>query len=100
MAGLSTRRTIPVPGSADDDRDSRIHPGLLLPHLRALALSKPQRAIVIEDVSRRLESSALSLGRFGIPTYDPHFGDRRGIVLGAVHCQSGNSFACRCRNQK
>ena len=30
--------------------------GLLLPHLQALALSKPQRAIVIDDVSRRLES--------------------------------------------
>jgi hypothetical protein len=30
--------------------------GLLLPHLHALALSKPQQAIVIEDVSVRLES--------------------------------------------
>ena len=30
--------------------------GLLLPHLQALVLSKPQRAIVIEDVSRRLDS--------------------------------------------
>jgi hypothetical protein len=29
---------------------------LLLPHLQALALSKPQRAIVIADVSQRLES--------------------------------------------
>ncbi len=29
---------------------------LLLPHLQALALTKPQRAIVIDDVQRRLES--------------------------------------------
>ena len=57
---------------------------LLLPHLQALALSKPQRAIVIAGCVTKVRIFALSLGRFGIPADDPHFGDRRGILLGAV----------------
>jgi hypothetical protein len=46
----------PVPGNVHMTMIHEYTHGLLLPHLQALALSKPQRAIVIDDVSRRLES--------------------------------------------
>ena len=73
---------------------------LLLPHLQALALTKPQRAIVIADVSRRLDSLLFHWGDLVFRYTIPILGTEEASFWEPLYRQSGDSFACRCCNQK
>ena len=73
---------------------------VLLPQLRALSLSKRQRAIVLEDVSRRLESLLFHWNDLGFRRTILTLGTEEASFWEPRVCQPGNPFARRRRSQK
>ena len=73
---------------------------VLLPQLRSLALSKRQRAIVLEDVSRRLESLLFHWSDLAFRRTILILGTEEASFWEPQHCQSGNPLAGRRRYQK